>query len=142
MGAAHSAHSVDLAVLVEFDDLDEADGFMSAALPRHASRIGLKDVVQDGDIVRMEIHVDGISTGHLRSIKRALIGHSTGRVFVKDARGRYRAWHSKQLCDALSRELDGGDNRSCADSVRGGSATAARLLGHPGSLVPGRAVSI
>lgn len=101
MGASHSAHSADLKVLVEFDDLDDADGFIRASLPRRAGIIGLRHAAQDGDIVRMEIHVDGVSTRRLRGVKRAIVGKSSGRLFFKDSRGKYRAWHSRQLCDAL-----------------------------------------
>eukprot|EP00873_Tetraselmis_striata_P043799 jgi/Tetstr1/464063/TSEL_008868.t1 len=101
MGAAQSAHSVNLAVLVEFEDVKDASDFMGAELPKRADKIGLRSALQDCDIVRMDIRVDGASPGLLRSIKRAIVGHSTGRAFVKDSQGVYRAWNSKKLARDL-----------------------------------------
>eukprot|EP00873_Tetraselmis_striata_P034009 jgi/Tetstr1/454273/TSEL_041192.t1 len=105
MGAGHSRPvlSAELEVLVEFEDPAAATRCVTVHIPRMAKKIGLRSVIHDGDIVRMRLCVDGLSAAHLHSIKRAIVGHSTGRPFVKSKWGRYMAWHSKPLSAWLRR---------------------------------------
>lgn len=97
MGAGQSgARSADLAVLVEFDGMEEADGFMAVDLPKRRGGLRITDAEQDGDIVRFNLHIDSVSTGRLRAAKRALVRRWGGRAFVR-LNGRYTAWHSRKL---------------------------------------------
>jgi hypothetical protein len=92
---------VDLAVLIDFDNPGEASAFMAVDLPNQMSKLSVTDAIQDGDVVRLQLHLDDVSTSRLKATKRALVNHWHGRAFVK-LDGRYTAWHSRELSNLLA----------------------------------------
>ena len=99
MGARQSSTVLvaDLAVLVEFDELDEAASFYGDV----GKKPGVLTADQDGDIVRLTLRVHAVTPNHLRLTKHSIVGDSTGRVFVKNGSGRYVAWRSNRLYNML-----------------------------------------